>query len=420
MNRKWMQILSIALCVVLLYAALPVLTASAAITENGAGELVFTSFEDLQQLCKDSYPDAVNCIYEGPGALTISGDLTIPQMVTVAADGMVVEQGAVLTVNGQLAVSNLTVEGRMVNYGVISVLSDLYVNGTAENGGIIYMYAGVRGILSNPQNLKHLYEEAGVIWVCDFENGQQLAQIAEAAANALDGHYAYGVYSTAKEVTLDGWVSLPSNCIFVVTKALTVIGGEGCGLELACKAQIDAPLTVQCDLRVGVGGYLDVVAPVKVEGNLENMAVIDLYYDNGGRLTVSGPKGYIGHYKENSSLIFVNSTGQQLPADAVTGLDVSNFRMSEMNDPTYGHYWMLYDYKAPASESRLWGDVNGDGIVESYDATLLLQFDVSIIDETGLVLENMDVSGDGIIDSYDATLILQYDVGIISAFPVEA
>lgn len=419
MNRKWMQILSIALCAVLLCSALPVLTVSAEITENQNGEILFTSFEDLQRLCEDSYPDTVSCVYAGEGALIISGDLIIPQMVTLTADAVTVEQGAVLTVNGQLAVGSLTVEGRVINYGVVSVLSDMYLNGTAENGGIIYMYAGVRGDISNPHNLKHLYEEAGVIWVCEFANGQNLQQIAEVAENAPDSHYAYGVYSTAKEVALEEWVILPANCVFVVTKALSVTGGENCGLELNCKTQIDAPMHVQCDLRIGVEGYMDVAAPVTVDGTLENLAVIDIYYDDGGRLNLSGPESYIGHYADLSSLIFVNSVGDQLPQDAVSGLDVSNFRMSETDDETFGHYWILFDYKAPVSADRLWGDVNGDGVVESYDATLILRYDVGMIDETKLVLENVDVSGDGVIDSYDATLILRYDVGMISAFPVE-
>ena len=66
------------------------------------------------------------------------------------------------------------------------------------------------------------------------------------------------------------------------------------------------------------------------------------------------------------------------------------------------------------------GDVSGDGILDSFDATLILQYDVGMISGDGLQLSLADVSGDGIIDSFDATLILQYDVGMIPGFPGEA
>lgn len=66
------------------------------------------------------------------------------------------------------------------------------------------------------------------------------------------------------------------------------------------------------------------------------------------------------------------------------------------------------------------GDVDGDGIIDSYDATLIMQYDAWIIDETKLDLAAADVSGEGDVDTYDAALILQFDVMIIadeSEFP---
>jgi len=83
---------------------------------------------------------------------------------------------------------------------------------------------------------------------------------------------------------------------------------------------------------------------------------------------------------------------------------------------------------APAC-SGLWGDVNSDGIVDSYDAALILKYDVQLIDHTGLHLCVADVSGEGVVDgvlmdptmvdSYDATLVLKKDVMLIDKFPVE-
>ena len=62
------------------------------------------------------------------------------------------------------------------------------------------------------------------------------------------------------------------------------------------------------------------------------------------------------------------------------------------------------------------GDVNGDGLVDSDDATLILKFDVGLIGDNDLDLSVGDVNGDGWIDSDDATLILKYDVGLIEGF----
>ena len=70
-------------------------------------------------------------------------------------------------------------------------------------------------------------------------------------------------------------------------------------------------------------------------------------------------------------------------------------------------------------EPGLLGDANSDGIVDSYDATLIMQYDVDMIDETQLDLSVCDVSGDGVVDSYDATLIQQYDVDMIPSFPAQ-
>jgi len=414
------RVLSVVLCAVLLICALPAMTASAAIKEGESGELLFTSFADLQQLCADTYPDLVTCVYAGEGELVITEDIAIPQTLAVAVDGPVtVAKDAELIVNGQLAAETITVNGMITSYGVVSVLADLYINGAVNNGGFIYMYAGADSTLTNTHWLYHTSEESGVIYMCSFENGQDIQKIAAAANTAPDSHYAYGVYAAVEQVSLDSWVTLPANCVLVVIEPLTLTGSTNAGLVLDGNAQIGAPMTVQCGLRVGQTGYLSVSAPIRVEGSLENMAVIDIFYDDGGSLTLADPKNYIDHYEDYSSVIFVNSQGKQLPQDAVAGLDTANFQISEMDD-TYGHYWMLYDYQMPVSGKPLWGDVNGDGMVGSYDATLILQYDVGMIGEAGLVLANMDVSGDGMIGSYDATLILQYDVGMITAFPVES
>lgn len=66
----------------------------------------------------------------------------------------------------------------------------------------------------------------------------------------------------------------------------------------------------------------------------------------------------------------------------------------------------------------LWGDVNGNGIVNSTDARLTLQYAVGKAIPTPLDLTAADVDQNGKVDSTDARLILQYTVRKITNLPV--
>ena len=75
----------------------------------------------------------------------------------------------------------------------------------------------------------------------------------------------------------------------------------------------------------------------------------------------------------------------------------------------------------------VYGDVDGNGAVESYDASISLQYFVGmdpipLIDPLPwepLRIMATDVDGNGAVESYDSSLILQYFVGIIDEFPAE-
>lgn len=64
-----------------------------------------------------------------------------------------------------------------------------------------------------------------------------------------------------------------------------------------------------------------------------------------------------------------------------------------------------------------WGDVNGDGKVNSTDAVLILRYAAQL----GVDIDTAaaDVNGDGKINSTDAVLILRYAAQLITKFPVE-
>jgi hypothetical protein len=68
----------------------------------------------------------------------------------------------------------------------------------------------------------------------------------------------------------------------------------------------------------------------------------------------------------------------------------------------------------------LFGDVSWNAQVQSYDASLILQDLVDMIELDDLQVIVADVSTDNTLSTLDATLILQYVVGTISALPYDA
>lgn len=61
-----------------------------------------------------------------------------------------------------------------------------------------------------------------------------------------------------------------------------------------------------------------------------------------------------------------------------------------------------------ATPGPLYGDVGCDGLVNSRDALLILQYHAALIDSLPC-LENADVNGDGRVNSIDAALTIQYN-----------
>ena len=83
-------------------------------------------------------------------------------------------------------------------------------------------------------------------------------------------------------------------------------------------------------------------------------------------------------------------------------------------------YMLIVDQVEVWGKTMMWGDANGDGVVDTVDALLLMRWVMGIeeLDE-----ENLDpwcdVNGDGVIDFTDALLIARKVMGIIDLFPVE-
>ncbi|MCF7919929.1 MAG: hypothetical protein K9N06_08445 [Candidatus Cloacimonetes bacterium] len=87
---------------------------------------------------------------------------------------------------------------------------------------------------------------------------------------------------------------------------------------------------------------------------------------------------------------------------------------------------ILFTPVDPQAGGIMYGDVDANGAVEAYDASIALQYFVGI--DPGAVaplpwpdwrILRSDVDGNGTVEAYDGSLILQYYVGIIDHFPVE-
>ncbi|MBQ7132673.1 MAG: glycoside hydrolase family 9 protein [Oscillospiraceae bacterium] len=67
----------------------------------------------------------------------------------------------------------------------------------------------------------------------------------------------------------------------------------------------------------------------------------------------------------------------------------------------------------------IWGDANGDGIVNSIDATMVTRHALKVLTLSDEAQACSDVNGDGVINSIDATIITRYALKVITVFPVE-
>ncbi len=67
----------------------------------------------------------------------------------------------------------------------------------------------------------------------------------------------------------------------------------------------------------------------------------------------------------------------------------------------------------------LYGDANGDGVVNSIDATIVTRHALKVLTLSADAQVRCDVNGDGVINSIDATIITRYALKVITVFPVE-
>ena len=69
-------------------------------------------------------------------------------------------------------------------------------------------------------------------------------------------------------------------------------------------------------------------------------------------------------------------------------------------------------------EQIIYGDANGDGIVNSIDATMVTRHALQVLTLSDEAQACCDVNLDGVINSIDATIITRYALKVIETLPV--
>ncbi|MBQ7595695.1 MAG: dockerin type I repeat-containing protein [Clostridia bacterium] len=78
-----------------------------------------------------------------------------------------------------------------------------------------------------------------------------------------------------------------------------------------------------------------------------------------------------------------------------------------------------FSLAAFGADSVKYGDVTGNGVINSDDALQILNYSVGTATLSKEQMKLADVSADNVINSYDALLILKFSVELISSFPAE-
>ena len=130
-------------------------------------------------------------------------------------------------------------------------------------------------------------------------------------------------------------------------------------------------------------------------------------YEKGAPLNLTGGR---------VTLYYDDNTTEEI---ALTDADVVGYDCAVVGEQilTVTYRGLITALTVTVRESRLLGDVDGDGSITSTDARLTLQYYAGKIGEGDLDLSAANVDGDSFITSTDARLILQYYAGKIDEFP---
>lgn len=182
-----------------------------------------------------------------------------------------------------------------------------------------------------------------------------------------------------------------------------------------------AMLTAAAFAEDTVLGVYNVTGPLRVLNGTKNGS----FYADANEFELNC-SGLTGEY----SLVLLLEGDSPVPTDGniqyIDQMSIANgavkftLKPKELKVGTYNIYISTTDealkkvasFKYGEKPEYTLGDVNGDGKVTAYDASLILQHTANLVDLTGVAAA--DVNKDGKITAYDASMILQYTAGLVT------
>lgn len=358
MRGNWRRFLALALCCALLCCLVPCTQASAEIFEDEYGDIRFTTFEDLKELCSRTYGEYTYISYpynDGP-TIVIKENITIPEnlevsglyvtfevpkgvTVTVSKDSTVYvtnwDVKGTLVNHGRMEPANLTVAGTMRNDGYVGLLSggssDLIVTGKIENSGRIEIQCGTdpefAGTVSGLDKISHKNGGVTSAWYPFVYSLEEMKTVLADAAKYPDISFSLDIQMTEK-LTIDKNLTVPKNT------EVTLPWFDGLELSVA----------KGCTLTNY--GFLDLIAPAQIAGALKNEGQIKIMGED--KMTFASGSSYSG-----DGVLWVFHV--ENPQAAVNGLDLDNYLVLR-NEWYYDDYvWGVWPKNVKADVTRLAG-----------------------------------------------------------------
>ena len=166
-------------------------------------------------------------------------------------------------------------------------------------------------------------------------------------------------------------------------------------------------------------------AEIIIGGYLGSLEFLELIADS----SLVGDAGWMYEYNETDSLNTIWMAG----SEPISGEDVliwmkfsvpntaTDFIPITLDDALFDTGVVPVELTSGGIDivALIYGDVDFNGLVQAYDASMILQYLVGYINLDDLQLLVADVSIDSTVSALDATLILQYGVGIIDTLPYQ-
>ena len=184
----------------------------------------------------------------------------------------------------------------------------------------------------------------------------------------------------------------------------------------------DAPLYAPSEGAEPVDQYFDVSVDVDLNGITElSIALItDMYVCQYDEIEAYGELAGEDVPSESvSSEISSEEITTEEPSEDSSVEDSDDVSSDDVSSDDASSEDSSADDSSDDTADVVYGDVNGDGAINSLDAAQTLKHDAKLIVLELAATIAADVNGDGVVNSLDAAQVLKFDAKLISSFAVE-